>query len=71
MTTPLYRKEVLTPRSETLSGEVILHRHVPTIVITVLLLAAVILAAGVLWFGKVDTPDGPVRLFMWLTKRGA
>jgi len=69
MTTPLYRKEVMQSRGRSLTGDVILHRHVPSLMITALLLGGASLAAGVLWFGSVQTPDGPVRLLYWLMGR--
>jgi len=69
MTTPLYRKEVKLSRNAALSGDVILRRHVPSLVITGLLLLAAALIAGMLLLGKVDTPDGPVRILDWLIGR--
>lgn len=69
--TPLYRKEALTPRSRSLSGEVIVHAHVPTLIITLLILSAGLLAACILFLGQVQTPDGAISVFKWLTGRGS
>ena len=70
MTTPLYRKDVLTARNRSLRGEVILHGHLPSLIVTVLLLCAAGLAAAVLFFGRVETANGAVSLLHWLIARG-
>lgn len=71
MTIPLYRKEALKPRSQTLDGEVVLHRHIPSLVLTGLLAGAGGLAAAILWFGRIETADGPVRILHYLLQGGA
>jgi len=69
MTTPLYRKQVMNSRNRALSGEVILHPHLPGVIITILLLASAALIAGILFLGTVETPQGPIRILDWLIGR--
>ena len=65
----LFRKEALEHRSRALFGEVVLRGTVGSWLITVLLITVMALLISGLFFLKVETPDGPLRLIDWLLSR--
>jgi hypothetical protein len=67
----LFRKEALEHRSRALFGEVVLRGSVSSWLLTGLLLAVMGLLIGGLFFLKVETSGGPLRLLDWLLSKGA
>ena len=62
----LFRKEALEHRSRALFGEVVLRASLGSWLITGLLITVMALLVGGLFFLKIDTQDGPLRLLDWL-----
>ena len=62
----LFRKEALENRSRALYGEVALRGPLSTWVLTALILILTLTSIGLLFGLKVQTADGPMRLFFWL-----
>jgi len=62
----LFRKEALENRSRALYGEVALRGPLSTWVLTALILILTLISIGLLFGLKVQTADGPMRLFFWL-----
>lgn len=62
----LFRKETLENRSRALYGEVALQNSLGNWVLTLLVIAAFLLAICLLFGVKVNTDDGPIRLITWL-----
>jgi len=65
----LFRKEALEHRSRALFGEVVLRGPMGSWIITGLLIAAMAILIGGLFFLNVETADGPVRLLDWLLSK--
>ena len=65
----LFRKEALEHRSRALFGEVVLRGPMGSWIITGLLIAAMAILIGGLFFLNVETADGSVRLLDWLLSK--
>ena len=65
----LFRKEALEHRSRALFGEVVLRASFASWIITGLLIAAISLLIGGLFFLNIETDNGPLRLLDWLLSR--
>lgn len=62
----LFRKEALENRSRALYGEVALRGPLSSWILTALILIFTIIAITLLFVLRVQTEDGPMRLFFWL-----
>ena len=69
MTQDLYRQEALDNRNKSLYGEVVLTSPPKTWLITFILVLVTGIIGGLLFFGNVQTEDGPVSILRWLVTR--